>query len=85
MTSRIDAIHRGQKLLEARLQDLTNAGRSEEENTRHIRHLLTETQKALDILVKSMASTQDGMQNMAAVVLKIYQLLEGSLLGMPSL
>lgn len=77
--SQLDAIQRGQKLLDARLQDLqaaSSSGSRDEgsvrENVVHVRHLLTETQKALGILVKSMASTQDAIQGMSSVVTAIY-------------
>ena len=75
--SQLDAIQRGQKLLDARLQDIqTASGKKDEtvvkENVLHVRHLLTETQRALDILVKSMASTQNAIQTMATVVTAIY-------------
>jgi len=75
--SQLDAIQRGQKLLDARLQDLqTTSGKKDEtvvkENVLHVRHLLTETQRALDILVKSMASTQNAIQTMATVVTAIF-------------
>lgn len=75
--SQLDAIQRGQKLLDARLQDIqTTSGKKDEtvvkENVLHVRHLLTETQRALDILVKSMASTQNAIQTMATVVTAIF-------------
>ena len=47
------------------------------DNAKHMRFILTETQKAMDILVKSMSSTQGAIQNMAAVVLAIYNKMNG--------
>ena len=81
-SAQLDAIQRSQKMLDARLQDLQTFERSEDsnakENMRHVRMLLTEMQKALGLLVKSMSSTQYGMQNIATAVTAILtQLTQG--------
>ena len=58
----LDTIQRAQRLLEARVHDLHNECKMNEESrgddVKHVRLILTETQKALGSVVSSMASSE---------------------------
>ncbi|ELT98254.1 hypothetical protein CAPTEDRAFT_220330 [Capitella teleta] len=75
-SAQLDAIQRGQKVLDARLQDLQCIGRSDDqtvaENITHIRHVMAENQKAMGSLVKAMSSTQEEMRSMSNILGSLY-------------
>ena len=76
-TAQLEAIQRGQKLLDARLQDLQTHGRNDEDNTKdtveHIRKIVAETQKAMGSLVTAVGSQQDDIRGIANLVTTLYQ------------
>jgi len=71
----MDSIQRSQKLLEARLQDMQTTLKQDEvfrrEDARHARLVMTELQKALEAVVRSMSSTQDGVRSTATVLMAV--------------
>jgi hypothetical protein len=78
----MDAIQRSQKMLEARLQDIQTTLKHDEstrsDDARHSRFVLSEMQKALEAVVRSMSSTQDGVQSMATVLMAVCQAINAN-------
>lgn len=79
----MDSIQRSQKLLEARLQDMQTTLKQDEsvrrDDARHVRLVMTELQKALEAIVRSMSSTQDGVQSTAAVLMAMCRAMNANI------
>ncbi|KAK2166716.1 hypothetical protein LSH36_36g02028, partial [Paralvinella palmiformis] len=82
-TVQLDAIQRSQRMLDARLQDLQSTNRNEElklkSNVSEIRHLLNESQKAMNSLVSAVTSMQEDVGTMSRVVVSVHKVVTSKL------